>query len=42
MASGQSGEEEARKAYAYAKVVDTLLRPLVKERISSNSTNKTN
>lgn len=42
LASGQSGEEEARKAYAYAKDVDTLLRPLVKERISINSTNKTN
>ena len=28
--SGQSGEEEARKAYSYAKEVDALLRPIIK------------
>ena len=38
---GQSGKEEAKKAYAYAKDVDSLLRPLVEERIVSSSTNKT-
>lgn len=36
--SGQSGEAEAVKAYAYAKDVDTLLRPFVKKRIGINST----
>ena len=38
--SGQSGKEEARKAYTYAKDVDILLRPFVKKRISSSSTKK--
>ena len=31
--SGQTGEEEAEKAYAYAKYIDTLLRPIIKERM---------
>lgn len=38
--SGQSGKEEARKAYTYAKDLDILLRPFVKKRISSSSTKK--
>jgi len=31
--SGQTGFEEAERAYAYAKNIDEFLRPIIKERI---------
>jgi HEPN domain-containing protein len=31
--SGQTGAEEAEKAYAYAKNIDTIIRPIIKKRI---------
>jgi HEPN domain-containing protein len=31
--SGQTGAEEAEKAYVYAKNIDEILRPIIKERI---------
>jgi HEPN domain-containing protein len=35
--SGQPDKEEARKAYDYAKDMDAILRPLVRERITQYS-----
>ena len=35
--SGQSGEQEANMAYSHAKDIDTILRPLVAERINIGS-----
>ena len=35
--SGQPGEQEANMAYSHAKDIDTVLRPLVGERINLNS-----
>ena len=33
--SGQTGAEEAEKAYAYAKNIDAFLRPIIKKSINS-------
>lgn len=35
--SGQPGEQEANMAYSHAKDIDTVLRPLVGERINPDS-----
>jgi len=38
--SGQPGEREAKMTYSHAKEIDTLLRPLVKDRINPSSMSK--
>ena len=35
--SGQPGEREAKMAYSHAKDIDTVLRPLVEDRINQSS-----